>query len=161
MRVVSFIRGPCGGPVRTEMLQSQYEPESGVTEIRVPGIAHAAAQAGDANGDGSFNQLDLIQVLVAGEYLPGEPATWGEGDWDGWNKPYQEGDRLFNQRDIIAALHLPNDKDRLPGLTPTGSMSKARPSTVNSMLMFWAPSHVKGVVRMYCFHASAVCSAAA
>lgn len=43
-------------------------------------------------------------MLVAGKYLAGEPATWGEGDWDGWKGPNQRGDGLFNQRDIVAAL---------------------------------------------------------
>ncbi len=45
---------------------------------------------------------------IASKYLTGEPATWGEGDWDGapggspGNPP--AGDGLFNQFDIIAAL---------------------------------------------------------
>ena len=39
-------------------------------------------QAGDADMDCDFDQLDLVQVQVAAKYLTGEPATWGEGDWD-------------------------------------------------------------------------------
>ena len=38
---------------------------------------------GDANRDFSFDQLDIVQVLQAGKYLTGQPATWGEGDWNG------------------------------------------------------------------------------
>jgi hypothetical protein len=40
-------------------------------------------QAGDADMDLDFDQLDLVQVQIAVKYLTGEPATWGEGDWDG------------------------------------------------------------------------------
>ena len=65
-------------------------------------------QAGDADQDGDFDQLDLVKVQVAGEYLTGQPATWGEGDWNGIlpvfsTKPPQ-GDGVFNQLDIVAAL---------------------------------------------------------
>ena len=63
--------------------------------------------AGDADQDLDFDQLDLVQVQVAAKYLTGQAATWGEGDWDGapggeiGNPP--SGDGLFNQFDIIAA----------------------------------------------------------
>ena len=78
-----------------------------------PGIYQATwvpepmLQAGDANQNLSFDQLDLVQVQVAAKYLTEEAATWGEGDWDGapggspGNPP--AGDGLFNQFDIIAA----------------------------------------------------------
>ena len=63
---------------------------------------------GDADQDLDFDQLDLVQVQVAAKYLTGQPATWGEGDWDGapggepGNPP--AGDGVFNQLDIVAAL---------------------------------------------------------
>ena len=66
--------------------------------------------AGDADLDKDFDQLDLVKVQVAAKYLTGEPATWGEGDWDASPDPNSSfdsppvGDQLFNQRDIIAAL---------------------------------------------------------
>lgn len=65
-------------------------------------------QAGDANMDLQFDQLDLVQVQIAAKYLTGEPATWGEGDWEGapggsvGNPP--QGNGFFDQLDIIAAL---------------------------------------------------------
>ena len=63
---------------------------------------------GDANMDLEFNQLDLVMVQVSAKYLTGEPATWGEGDWNGapGGSPGDppQGDGLFNQVDIIAAL---------------------------------------------------------
>jgi hypothetical protein len=65
-------------------------------------------QAGDADQDFDFDQLDLVQVLTAGKYLTGQVATWGEGDWDGapggqvGNPP--AGDGVFDQVDIVAAL---------------------------------------------------------
>jgi hypothetical protein len=65
-------------------------------------------QAGDANMDYEFNQLDLVQVQIAAKYLSGQSATWGEGDWDGApggsaGSPPQ-GNGFFDQLDIIAAL---------------------------------------------------------
>ena len=46
--------------------------------------------AGDANGDGRFDQLDIQSVLQAGKYATGQPADWSEGDWT--------GDEVFDQR---------------------------------------------------------------
>lgn len=51
-------------------------------------------EIGDSNNDGVFNQLDLIQVLQAGKYNTGQPASFAEGDWN--------YDGVFNQFDIIA-----------------------------------------------------------
>jgi probable HAF family extracellular repeat protein len=65
-------------------------------------------QAGDADQNLQFDQLDLVNVLAAAKYLTGQPATWGEGDWDGapggtpGNPP--SGDGVFDQTDIIWAL---------------------------------------------------------
>ena len=65
-------------------------------------------KAGDANQDLEFNQLDLVQVQIAAKYLTGNPATWGEGDWNGapGGAPGSPppGNGLFDQIDIIAAL---------------------------------------------------------
>lgn len=65
-------------------------------------------QAGDANQDLQFDQLDLVKVQIAAKYLTGRAATWGEGDWNAapggtvGNPP--PGDQRFDQLDIIAAL---------------------------------------------------------
>jgi hypothetical protein len=65
-------------------------------------------QPGDANQDLKFDQLDLVQVQIAGKYFTGQTATWGEGDWNGapggspGNPP--TGNGLFDQLDIVAAL---------------------------------------------------------
>jgi hypothetical protein len=63
--------------------------------------------AGDADQDLDFDQFDLVQVQVAGKYLTGQPATWGEGDWNGAPAEFlvrvPEGDGVFNQLDIVAA----------------------------------------------------------
>ncbi len=65
-------------------------------------------QAGDADRDLDFDQLDLVRVQVAAKYLTGQQATWGEGDWDGApggsaaNPPVGNG--RFDQIDIIEAL---------------------------------------------------------
>jgi hypothetical protein len=64
--------------------------------------------AGDADMDLKFDQLDLVQVQIAAKYLTGQPATWGEGDWDGapGGTPGDPptGNGFFDQLDIIAAL---------------------------------------------------------
>ena len=59
-------------------------------------------QAGDADMDLDFDQLDLVQVRIAAKYLTGQPATWGEGDGNGVPGGFPgsppEGDGVFNQR---------------------------------------------------------------
>ncbi len=52
--------------------------------------------AGDANRDGVFNQLDIVQILQSAKYQTGQPATWTEGDFN--------RDGVFDQLDIVAAL---------------------------------------------------------
>lgn len=65
-------------------------------------------EAGDADQDLDFDQFDLVRVAQTGKYLTGQPATWGEGDWDGapggapGSPP--SGNGLFDQLDIIVAL---------------------------------------------------------
>ena len=65
-------------------------------------------QAGDADQDLDFDQMDLVKVQVAAKYLTGEAATWGEGDWNrspgGVQGKPPVGDGLFDQLDVIAAL---------------------------------------------------------
>ena len=65
-------------------------------------------QAGDADQDLDFDQLDLVQVQIAAKYLTGQAATWGEGDWNGapGGEPGSPpaGNGLFEQLDIVAAL---------------------------------------------------------
>jgi hypothetical protein len=66
-------------------------------------------EAGDADQDLDFDQLDLVKVQIGGKYLTGQAATWGEGDWNGapggsqGNPP--PGNSRFDQGDIIAALN--------------------------------------------------------
>ncbi len=63
---------------------------------------------GDADQDLDFDQLDLVRVQIAAKYLTGQPATWGQGDWNGAPGGSQGsppvGNGLFDQIDIIAAL---------------------------------------------------------
>ena len=63
---------------------------------------------GDADQDLDFDQADLVQVQQAAKYLTGQPATWGDGDWDsglgGEPGDPPVGDGVFNQTDVIAAL---------------------------------------------------------
>lgn len=57
-------------------------------------------QAGDANRDQQFDQLDLVMALASGKFRTQEPAKWSEGDWN--------GDGLFDNLDIVAALQSGN-----------------------------------------------------
>lgn len=72
------------------------------------GVSGDMLQPGDANMDFEFNQLDIVQVQIAAKYLTGQPATWGEGDWNGapGGSPGDPpaGNGLFDQIDIVAAL---------------------------------------------------------
>jgi hypothetical protein len=67
-----------------------------------------ALEAGDANQDLEFNFDDIFQVLARGKYETGQPATWGEGDWDGapggtpGDPP--SGSGQFDFDDIFASL---------------------------------------------------------
>jgi hypothetical protein len=67
-----------------------------------------ALQAGDADQDLDFDQVDLVRVQISGKYLTGLAATWGEGDWNGapGGSPGSPpaGDGRFDQLDVIAAL---------------------------------------------------------
>ena len=77
-------------------------------EFGVAGPETPVLQAGDADQDFDFDQLDLVKVQIAGTYLSGQPATWGDGDWDGapgglpGSPP--PGNGRFDQIDIISAL---------------------------------------------------------
>jgi hypothetical protein len=53
---------------------------------------------GDANLDGEFNRIDLVDVLRAGEFDDGIAgnSTWATGDWT--------GDAEFDRSDLILAL---------------------------------------------------------
>jgi hypothetical protein len=77
-------------------------------DLEIRTIADPRVQAGDSDQDLDFDQRDLVHVQVVGKYLTGQPATWGEGDWDGapGGSPGDppEGDGVFNQLDIIAAV---------------------------------------------------------
>jgi hypothetical protein len=93
-----FSRGP-----------NAFNPEDiwQVPILRRP-IGATGLQAGDADQDLDFDQLDLVKAQIAAKFLSGQPATWGEGDWDGapggaqGNPPVGNG--RFDQLDIIAAL---------------------------------------------------------
>ncbi len=75
----------------------------------VPIGGQVVLQAGDADQDLDFDQLDLVRVQIAAKYLTGQAATWGQGDWNaapgGAPGSPPPGNNLFDQGDIIAALN--------------------------------------------------------
>jgi hypothetical protein len=70
-----------------------YAINGGIAASSLPATVLAA---GDANGDGQFSRLDLVQVLQGGKYLTARDATFAEGDWN--------HDGTFDQLDIVYAL---------------------------------------------------------
>ena len=124
-----------------------YDPEgklnvgaiaTGVAELIQVALEPVALQAGDANQDLSFDQLDVIEALRGGKYLSGEPATWEQGDWNGApggrvGAP-PVGNGVFDQQDLIAAFQT--------SLYQTGSYASGaplvaavpEPSTISSVL---------------------------
>jgi hypothetical protein len=111
--------------------------EEEINEIMMNGVSVGGPpqlQAGDADQDLDFDQLDLVKVQVAGKYLSGAAATWGEGDWDGAPGGAQgsppTGDGQFNQLDIISALNAGTylQGKYAPALQPGGQESDAQTS---------------------------------
>ena len=72
---------------------------------------------GDANLNGTFDEQDLVDVFIAGEYNDGtnNNSTWSEGDWD--------GDADFSSEDIVYAFidggYLQGPRNALPVPEPT------------------------------------------
>jgi hypothetical protein len=99
---------PLLGPGRVGVGQETNPSYFDNITIIAPGAGAAQLQAGDADQDLDFDQLDLVRVQIAAKYLTGQAATWGQGDWDGapggskGNPP--AGNNRFDQLDIIAAL---------------------------------------------------------
>jgi hypothetical protein len=97
--------------VRLLVPQTGLGGGTAIDELEVYGSVSGgtALMPGDADQDLDFDQLDLVQVAVAGKYLTGAAADWGEGDWNGAPGGEQgsppAGDGVFNQLDIIAALN--------------------------------------------------------
>ncbi|MCA9167030.1 MAG: hypothetical protein KDB23_05160 [Planctomycetales bacterium] len=51
---------------------------------------------GDANLDGVFSTLDLVEVLQTGKFENDQSASWSEGDWN--------ADGIFNTGDFVTAF---------------------------------------------------------
>jgi hypothetical protein len=100
--ISSTLHYPESGPVEI-VYRYVYVADEHITELPGPLL-----RAGDADQSLEFDQRDLVQVLVAAKYMTGQPATWGEGDWDGapGGAPGSPppGNGLFDQIDIVAAL---------------------------------------------------------
>ena len=108
--LVTIERADLDGSNRIDILTADTGPLERPWDLElVFAPADVPLQAGDANQDLSFDQLDLVQVLSRRTFFNGASATWGSGDWDGapggsvGSPPM--GDGQFNQLDIIAALN--------------------------------------------------------
>jgi hypothetical protein len=99
-----------GGLIDDVALFNHALTEEEVLDIFQNGVSTdiTVLRAGDADQDLDFDQLDLVRVQIAAKYLTSQPATWGDGDWDGapGGKPGSPpaGNSRFDQLDIIAAL---------------------------------------------------------
>jgi hypothetical protein len=85
--VIADFNGDGLGDVAISTLDAGLAIFLNETETRTPG---------DANLDGVFDRMDIVQVLQTSKYGTGGPATWAEGDWD--------GNGVFDQLDVIRAL---------------------------------------------------------
>ena len=108
---------------------------SEIVATGVNGFTSTPLRAGDANQDLQFDELDLIKVQIAGRYGSGEPATWGQGDWNGTSTGHvgqpAPGDGVFDQRDLILALQGSIYRTgRYAALAPTGQLQDAQTSIV-------------------------------
>jgi hypothetical protein len=111
------VRGLAGGEAR---LSAAVSERSRV----VAGDGSSRLQPGDADQDLDFDQADLVRVLIAGRYLTGQSATWGQGDWNGApggrvGEP-PPGDNRFDHLDIIAALDSPYRDGPYAAVAPGG-----------------------------------------
>jgi hypothetical protein len=100
-------------------------------------------EAGDADQDLDFDQLDLVRVQIAAKYLTGLMATWGEGDWNGapGGQPGSppSGDGQFNQLDIISALsagkYLTGPYGPIPARSQVGTQPAVVPEPSAALLV--------------------------
>ncbi len=79
-----------GGGVRDGYLdfyrESDWDVSTGYPNLTFVGPFTGGGpqlQAGDADQDLDFDQLDLVKVQIAAKYLTGQAATWGQGDCNG------------------------------------------------------------------------------
>ena len=94
--------------LRWDILET-YGANPGAADFEFHVGTSGGLEAGDADMDYDFDQLDLVQVQIAAKYLSTQAGNLGRrrlgrgtGRWPG-NPP--AGDGLFNQMDIIAALN--------------------------------------------------------
>jgi hypothetical protein len=103
-----------------------YIPDSVLWSGGPPPGSGPELQAGDADQDLDFDQVDLVRVQIAAKYLTAQAATWGDGDWNGapGGNPGSPpaGDGVFNQRDIIASQQA--------GIYLTGTYGAVQPSGI-------------------------------
>ena len=95
------VRGLMNSTVRSGYYTlTLISPGSGIVDAQgmpldTGGVIGWGMRPGDANRDRQFDQIDIVNVLQAGKYLTGGPASWAQGDWT--------GDGIFNQQDVAAA----------------------------------------------------------
>lgn len=89
--------GTSGSLSRTRPRDYGLFPSSWTAGAPSPGrVQFFERLAGDANDDGRFDAVDVLQLLQAGKYMTGQSATWSQGDFT--------GDGRFDPRDVVLAL---------------------------------------------------------
>ena len=82
---------------RVSASEPGFHPSNWTASPASPGSAEFFSRIlGDVDRDSLFSQADINQLIQAGKYLSGDPATFEEGDFT--------GDGVFNQLDIVMAL---------------------------------------------------------
>jgi len=93
-RLIDLPSGPLAAGSHSTVLSRTRVNLTGLT------ILHDDLIPGDANADGIFDQLDVVEVSLADKYQNGDYVAWSGGDWN--------GDGVFNQLDIVASLQTGN-----------------------------------------------------
>ena len=74
----------------------QLEQKQMLTTLVEMPVEESYGPAGDVNGDGAVNHMDIAQMLQSGKYNTGLPATITDGDVN--------GDGTFSQLDLVQVL---------------------------------------------------------
>lgn len=91
-------------------LRPEISTPRGRVQVDSMQIIHHDLLPGDANADGVFDTVDLVQIMSAGKFLTNDIAAWSQGDFN--------ADGVFDQLDVVSMLAsgncLSEEREALP-----------------------------------------------